>query len=182
MPSCIALLRGVNMGGHKKIAMSDLRDVVAELGLANPRTLLQSGNLVFASTKSAAALEALLEKELAKRLDLTTTVFVRTAPEWAKIVRSNPFTEEAKRDPSHLALFLLKDKPAAKAVAALRDCIVGREVFEARGREMYAFFPDGFGKTKFTTALIDRKLATVVTARNWNTVLKLAAASALKPA
>jgi uncharacterized protein (DUF1697 family) len=73
---------------------------------------------------------------------------------------------------------LLKDEPAATAVEALRGCIAGREYFEARRCELYAYFPDGFGTTKLTTALIDRKLRTAVTARNWNSVLKIAEAIA----
>ena len=164
------------MGGHKQIAMSDLRALAADLGLGDAQTLLQSGNLIFASAERAPALALLLEQGLAKRLDLKTTVLVRSAPQWNKIVAGNPFTEEARRDPSHLALMLLRDKPSAAGIAALKGCIAGREHFEARGRELYAFFPDGFARTKFSTALIDRRLSTVVTARNWNTVLKIAGA------
>lgn len=170
----IALLRGVNMGGHKKAPMSDLRALAADLDLSNARTLLQSGNMVFASRKSADALETLLERALAERLRLATAVFVRTAAEWAKIVAANPFADEAAREPSRLALMLLKDKPSAAAIAALKACITGREYFAARERQLYAFFPDGFANTKLTTAVIDRKLANTVTARNWNTVLKIA--------
>lgn len=166
------------MGGHKKVAMSDLRALADKLGFANARTLLQSGNLVFSARKAAPALEVLLEKEAAAQLGLETRVFVRSADEWRKVVAGNPFAGEARRDPSHLALMLLKH-PVSKAQAAkLRESIVGREYFEARGRELYACFPDGFANSKFTTALIDRKLETTVTARNWNTVLKLAAAVA----
>lgn len=172
----VALLRGINMGGHKKVAMSDLRKLAESLGFSGVQTLLQSGNLVFGgSSASPAALEKQLEAALVKKLGLTTSVLVRNSVEWAKLVARNPYADEAKRDPSHLALMLLKDKPAATAVVALRRAIVGREVFEADGRALYAYFPDGFGESKFTPALIDRVLATTVTARNWNTVLKIAA-------
>jgi len=177
MPTYACLLRGINMGGHKKVAMSDLAALAADLGFENPRTLLQSGNLVFsAAGRSSDVLEALVEKELAKKLDLVTRVFVRAAAEWTKIVAANPFLDEAGRDPAHLALMLLKDKPSPKAAASLKGSIVGREYFEVRGRELYAFYPDGFADSKFTTALIDRKLETTATARNWNTVLKIAKA------
>jgi uncharacterized protein (DUF1697 family) len=71
---------------------------------------------------------------------------------------------------------LMKDKPSPKAIAALKGSIVGHEYFEAHGRELYAFYPDGFADSKFTTSLIDRKLETTVTARNWNTALKIAKA------
>jgi uncharacterized protein (DUF1697 family) len=177
MPTFIALLRGINMGGHKKVAMSDLRATVEAIGFADVQTLLQSGNLLFsATTKTTAAAETQLETALAKHLNLTTRVLVRTATEWKKLVAANPFAKEAQRDPSHLALMLLKDKPSTAAVAALKKAVTGREVFEADGRALYAYYPDGFGNSKFTTALIDRTLSTTATARNWNTVLKIATA------
>src|SRR5258706_11887701 len=100
----IALLRGINVGGNKMVAMSDLRALAARLGLRDARTLLQSGNLVFRSEKQPAQLEALLEK------NLQAAVFVRTAAEWAKIVARNPFPAEAKSDPGHLIVMLLKDE------------------------------------------------------------------------
>lgn len=174
---CIALLRGINMGGNKKLAMSDLRAAAEKLGLAEVHTLLQSGNLVFSSAKKPDSLETLLETALAKQLDLSTHVLIRTAAEWKKLVAANPFIDQAARDPSHLALMLLKHKPSPASVASLKKAIVGRETFEAEGRALYAYFPDGFGTSKFTTALIDRTLATTATARNWNTVLKIAAAA-----
>lgn len=177
MPTCIALLRGINMGGNKKLAMSDLRAMAEKLGLAEVQTLLQSGNLVFSSAKKPDDLEALLETSLGKQLILSTHVLVRTAPEWKKLIAGNPYAKEAARDPGHLALMLLKHKPSAASVAMLKKAIVGREVFEAEGRALYAYFPDGFGNSKFTTALIDRTLSTTVTARNWNTVLKIATAA-----
>lgn len=184
MPTFIALLRGINMGGHKKIAMSDLREVAETLGYTNAQTLLQSGNLVFAaSSKKTAVLETQIQTALIKRLGLTTQVLVRTAAEWKNLIATNPFAKEAQRDPSHLALILLKDKPSAGSVAALKKAIAGREYFEADGRALYAFYPDGFGTSKFTTALIDRTLSTTATMRNWNTVQKIAeAASRLAPA
>ena len=175
MPHFIALFRGVNMAGHKKLAMGDLRALAEGIGFTKVQTLLQSGNLVFSVTsKSPEALEALLEHELAKRLKLATTAMVRTAAEWKAVVSGNPFPGEAKRDPSHLAAIFLKDKPAAKNLAALKASLTGPEYFETRGRELYVFFPEGFARSKFTTALIDRKLETVGTGRNWNTVMKLA--------
>jgi uncharacterized protein (DUF1697 family) len=175
MPRFVALLRGINMGGHKKLAMADLRTLSEDIGFAKVQTLLQSGNLVFsAASKSQAALETMLERELAKRLKLATTAMVRTAAEWRTVVSANPFPVEAARDPSHLAVIFLKDKPASKNLTALKASLTGPEYFEARGRELFAFFPEGFARSKFTTALIDRKLESVSTGRSWNTVMKLA--------
>src|SRR6266849_2807589 len=99
----IALLGGINVGGHNKVAMSELRDLLAALGFAGARSLLQSGNLVFESPRlTGAALERLLEVETAKRLEVSVEYLVRTADEWERIVARNPFPNEARRDPSHL--------------------------------------------------------------------------------
>jgi uncharacterized protein (DUF1697 family) len=162
----IALLRGINVGGNKMVAMSELRELAGRLGLKEARTLLQSGNLVFRSNKKPAQLETMLEKEL-EGVD----VFVRTAEEWAEIVAGNAFPDEAKRDPARLVVMLLK-KPAS--AAALRAAIVGREVARGDGRHLYLYYADGQGRSKLTNAVIERTLGTRGTARNWNTVMKLA--------
>ena len=120
------------MGGHNKVAMADLRDFATSLGFADAQTVLQSGNIVFSgAARSTLALEALFEMESARRLGLGTSFFVRTAAEWKKIVAGNPFRDEAKRDPSHLAVMFLKGKPAKKNLDVLKSCIAGREYFQA---------------------------------------------------
>ena len=113
MTSYIALLRGVNVGGNKPVAMAELRDLLTRLDCADARTLLQSGNAVFRSAeRSAAALEERLEAAALRELGLRTTFFVRDAAEWAEIIAGNPFHEEAARDPSHLLVMLFKDPSA----------------------------------------------------------------------
>jgi uncharacterized protein (DUF1697 family) len=174
----IALLRAVNVGGSGKIAMADLRAMAEDMGLAAPRTLLQSGNLVFAGKGGAAVLEAQLEAETAKRFGLKTSYLVRTAAEWDELISANPFPDEAKADPSHMVAMPLKEAPPAEAVKALRAAIKGREAVEAIGRTLYLVYPDGIGTSKLTIAVIERKLGTIGTGRNWNTVLKLAALAA----
>lgn len=176
----IALLRGVNVGGHKQVAMAELRDLCARLGFHDVRSLLQSGNLVFRTdARRGAALERLLETETEKRLGLQTTFFVRTAEQWRAVVARNPFREEARRDPSHLLVMLLKDAPAAGGVEALRAAVTGREVVRAEGREAYLVYPNGIGRSRLTGRLVEKKLGTRGTARNWNTVLKLGALAAV---
>ena len=104
MAAHIALIRGINVGGHNRIAMADLRGLLADLGFAGARSLLQSGNLVFnrEGSSSGAELEALFETQAVKHLDLRADFLVRTAREWARVVKHNPFPEAAERDPSHL--------------------------------------------------------------------------------
>jgi uncharacterized protein (DUF1697 family) len=174
MTTYIALLRAVNLGPTNKVAMADLRVLVGELGFADVKTLLQSGNVVFrGKTQKTAALEQLLEKETAKRLGLTTDYFVRTAEELETIITRNPFPDAAKNDPSHLVVSFMKDAPPAASVKALQAAIVGREQLRADGRHAYIVYPDGIGESKLTAALALRHLKTAGTGRNWNTVLKL---------
>ncbi len=176
MTTYIGLLRAVNLGAHNKISMSDLRQWLAGLGMANAQTILQSGNMVFGSdARSAASLETTLESAAAKQLGLDTPFFVRTAKEWQGIIADNPFPKEAKADPGRTVLMCLKDAPPAAAVKALQDAIKGREAVTAKGRHAYFLYPDGMGTSKLTITLIERKLGTTGTARNWNTVLKLGA-------
>jgi uncharacterized protein (DUF1697 family) len=172
----IALLRAINLGAYNKVAMGDLRDLLSSLGMEDPVSLLQSGNLVFRTTpQPTIQLERLLEKAAATRLRLETDFFVRTGKEWKAIIAGNPFPSEAKRDPGHLLVVCLKDPPGRAAIATLQDAIVGREVVRAKGREAYIVYPDGVGRSRLTAALIEKKLGTRGTARNWNTVLKLGA-------
>lgn len=175
MTTYIGLLRGVNVGGNKKLPMADLRALMEALGLKHPRTLLQSGNIVFESPHKPAALEALLAEQTEKRLGLTTRYLLRTAQEWDAIVAGNPFVEEAAREPARFIMFLLADKRSAAALKALERVIPGDERMHGAGTHIYATFPSGIADTKFTTNFIDAKLGTTCTGRNWNTVLKLAA-------
>jgi uncharacterized protein (DUF1697 family) len=172
----VALLRGINVGGHKQVAMADLRDLLGKLGFGDVQSVLQSGNLVFRGDgKTGPALERLLETAAGKRLGLETSFLVRSAAEWEEIVAKNPFPDEAKRDPARLVVLFLKDPPGGPAVRALQAAIVGREVVRVKGKHLYAVYPDGQGRSKLTLPLIEKHLGTGGTARNWNTVLRLAA-------
>jgi uncharacterized protein (DUF1697 family) len=172
----VALLRAVNVGGRRSVAMTVLRDAASSLGFSDVRTVLQSGNLVFGATgRSATAIERGLEAAIESRLGLQADCLVRTAREWAALVRDNPFRAEARTDPGHLVLMCLKAAPDAKAVRSLSATITGPERLRAAGRELYIVYPDGIGRSRLTGVLIERILGTRGTARNWNTVLKLAA-------
>jgi uncharacterized protein (DUF1697 family) len=178
MPTHVALLRGVNVVGNTMVSMSDLREVLGEMGFADVRSLLQSGNLVFRTDRrlAGASLERMLEAATAKRLGRDSpTYIVRSAAEWKALIDANPFPAAAKRDPSHLLVMFLKMPAVAANVKALRAAIRGCETIEAVGKHLYVVYPDGVGKSKFTHGLIERHLATRATGRNWNTVLKMAA-------
>lgn len=172
----VAFLRAVNLASHNRVAMADLCAMLTDLKLAKARALLASGNLVFeAGSASPTALERKLEQEAVRRLDLTTDFFVRTSKEWSAVLAANPFPKEAKQDPGHLLVYALKDAPKNAEVQALDEAISGREVARVVGRQAYIVYPDGVGRSRLTVALIERKLGTRATGRNWNTALKLGA-------
>jgi uncharacterized protein (DUF1697 family) len=175
MPPQIALLRAVNVGGIK-VSTADLKVLLVNLGFEDVRTLLNSGNVVFrGKSKAGADLEKLLEAEFAKKAGRPTEFFVRTAEEWKSIIDRNPMTDEARRDPGHLLVVVLKRAPSNQEVESLRAAIVGPEIVQADGKQAYIYYPAGVGQSKLTAKLIEKHLGSPGTGRNWNTVLKLAA-------
>jgi uncharacterized protein (DUF1697 family) len=174
--TCVALLRAVNLAGHNSIAMSALRDIVSGLGCSEVRTVLQSGNVVFrAKAPNSTHVERLLASEAKAKLGLDLDFFVRSAKDWKMVVERNPFPEEASRDPAHLVVMFLKDAPSAGSLAELRASIRGREVVGLDGRQVYIVYPNGIGRSRLTNAVIEARLRTRGTGRNWNTVLRVAA-------
>ncbi len=174
MPSYIALIRGINVGRHRQVAMAEVRELCTRAGLSDARTLLRSGNLVFRSTgRTATQLERLLEIASAKHLSLEVGFFVRSAQEWTAIIRRNPFPQQASRDPAHLVVMLLKYSPTRTEIEALEGAITGREIVRVDGRQAYIVYPDGIGRSPLTHSLFEQALRTSATGRNWNTVLKL---------
>jgi uncharacterized protein (DUF1697 family) len=174
MTAYVGLLRGVNLGDSSRLRMSDLSDILRRLGYDGVRTVLQSGNVVFRHRGSdPVQLEQTLERAVAKELGLTTDFFVRSAFEWHRIFMQNPFPREAAADPAHLVVTVLKRAPARTDWNALISAIPGRERLRSSGREAYIVYPDGIGRSKLTATLVERKLGTRCTSRNWNTVQKL---------
>lgn len=178
----IVLLRAVNVGGTGKIAMADLRATLEELGFEGARTVLQSGNVVLdAAVGDRPALEQRVQRALEASHDLRAEVIARSADEWRAVVAGNPFAEAARSDPGHLLTIVSKRAVSSEGVRALEAAIAktgGRETAGVSDGTVYIHYPDGAGRSKVTTALIERALGTPVTARNWNTVLKLASLAA----
>lgn len=171
----VAFLRAVNVGGTAMIAMAELKALAEDVGLADAKTLLQSGNLVFeAAGRSPAALEKLLERKVAERFAVETDIMVRTARALKAAMGRNPFPKEAKSDPSRLHVHFLKAPASAAAVASLRRAIKGHEAVKGTGGEIFLYYPDGAGTSKLTNAVVERHLGARGTSRNWNTVTKLA--------
>jgi uncharacterized protein (DUF1697 family) len=175
MTTYVGVLRAINLGPYNRIAMSDLRAMLEKLGFGDPKTLLQSGNIIFKSdSRSGASLEQQLEAASTRVLRVTTDYFVRSAKEWQEIVDGNPFKKEAAREPGRLLMMCLRDAPLPAQVKALQASISGGELVKTRGRHAYFVYPDGIGRSKLTIQKIEKTLGTRGTGRNWNTVLKLA--------
>lgn len=166
-----ALLKGVNVGGNRKLPMADLRDFLAGLGLTDVKTLLASGNAVFDSDeKDAAKLEARLEHEARVKLGLDTGWLVRSHAELAAIVKANPFPDAAKAHPNHLLVHFHREPLPSNLLPRAHD---GPERLAAHGRELFVDYPDDVGHSKLPQSMNKAKFPKLATARNWNTVLKL---------
>lgn len=169
-----AFLRAINVAGTGKVAMADLRQMMADIGLKNGKTVLNSGNLVFESEgKSPTELEAMLKQETEKRLGLRTEFFVRTGDEIEAIIERNPYQKEAVDDPGHLLVLFASNPTTKECEANLRSIIKGREYFQCEGNNFYFVYPDNIGESKLTIKIIEKQLGANVTGRNWNTVLKM---------
>ena len=174
MTPYVALLRGVNVGGNKMVAMAELRAMLEALGLKDVKTLLQSGNAVFrCAAKSPAKLEQQLETEIKKHFDLTCDFHVRTAAELQAAIDANPLKAQAVKDPSRFLVSFYKAPLDAAKVKAAQSAITGPELVRCDGRHLYVYFPNGQADSK-AGIVIDKTLGVRGTARNWNTVTKLA--------
>ncbi len=170
-----ALLRGVNVGG-RKLAMADLRAMLAGMGFADVATLLASGNATFsADARDAAMLETALESESAKTLGLVTDYLVRDAAEIADVMAANPFPDVAKTRPNQLVVLFHRDPFDTMMLDTLASRYDGPERLRAVGRELYIDFPDGQGRSNLVPEMAKCKFPRVATGRNWNTVGKIAA-------
>jgi uncharacterized protein (DUF1697 family) len=174
MPVYIAMLRGINVGGHKRVPMERLRALCEELGFEQVRTFIQSGNLVFKAAKSSPAdLSAKIEKKIMAEFGFAVSVMTRTPEELAQAMRNSPFAEESKVEPAKVHVVFLSGVPKAEAAKKLEALATPAEQIRHRGREVHLYYRDGMGRAKITGSVLERVLSVAATARNWNTVNKL---------
>jgi len=166
----VALLRGINVGGHRKVPMAELRALAEELGLQNPRTYVASGNLVFDSDRKAPALETLLEQAIEKRFGFAVDVLVRSAAQWAMLRDGNPMPEESEREPNKVMMTIGREAPTDAQIEALRAKAAEDERVERVGEAIWIWFGSGAGRSKLGTGLAKG----VWTTRNWRTVETIA--------
>jgi uncharacterized protein (DUF1697 family) len=173
MASYVALLRGINVGGHNRISMPDLCELVTTTGAEDVRTYVQSGNVVLRSSHKPADAGQAIEKAIKKELGLDVAVMVRTDKQLAKVVAANPFPEQS--DHKRLLVMFLAGKPSAANVKQLAEAAAGKpEEFEVLGQEVYMHYPEGYGRSKLGGVFVEKKIGVAGTARNWKSVTTLA--------
>ena len=168
-----ALLRAVNLVKRNRIAMADLRRILGELGYGGVVTHLQSGNAVFTSELPSRAVEREIADALAEHAGLTCAVMVRTGAELATVVAANPLGREPD-NPSRYFVSFLAAAPDPAAAAAFASLDLGPERAWVVGREAYLWCPQGAADARLTSSFVEKQLGVAGTARNWNTVSKLA--------
>jgi uncharacterized protein (DUF1697 family) len=179
MPTHVALLRGINVGPHNRVAMPALRTLVASLGHTEVATYIASGNVVFTAADPGAALDADLEKAIADELGVSCRVVVLTCAELTQVVADNPYPDEP--DPKRVhAIFRTGDsgEEARAYLEKLQQKLgdkLGNDEATILGRTLYLHTPDGFGRSELAKALSKPGGPAEGTARNWATVTKLAA-------
>jgi len=168
----VSLLRGVNVGGHNKIKMDALRDLYRKLGFHDPRTYVQSGNVVFGA-KDKSLKPNVLEDAIEKSFGFRPAVVLRTIAELRQTVKANPFAKRDGINPGLLLVSFLANAPGKQALAALQAIPADPEELHIAGREIFIYFPGGMGRSKFPWASMDKILKTTATGRNLRTVTTL---------
>ena len=169
----VALLRAVNVGGHNKVPMADLRQLLETSGHTDVATYLQSGNAAFTSSKSnASALAKEIETDLATQMGVDVRVLVLSKSRLEKVVEQNPMVE-LDDDPTHLHVAFFSAIPISSAVKALDGAAFAPDRFAVAGDVAYLHFPDGMGRSTLDPGKAFAKLGVWFTVRNWRTVNQL---------
>ena len=175
MKTFIALLRGINVGGHKKVPMATLRELLAKDGLTNVQTYIQSGNVVFQSSKEAIELEKIINKIILDYFGFEVSVIVKTPEELQTILDDCPFQKDKKE---HSFFIMFNKIPDAELVADAQQISYENEEIIIIRDALYFYCSIGYGKSKFNMNTFERKLKVIGTARNYNTMIKLLSLSA----
>jgi len=174
MPVLISMLRGVNVGPHNRIKMDALRALYESLKLKDPRTYVQSGNVIFRTTeKSHAQLAKKIQSAIQKSLGCCPAVILRTTDEMRKAVAASPFKQRKDLEPGKILVTFLDAQPPGGSQATLDAFKDYPEELHLKGRELYIYFPNGAGKSKLPWSSVEKFLKVTGTARNWNSVTKM---------
>lgn len=171
----IAMLRGVNVGPHKRIKMDALCAICRSIKLEEPRTYVQSGNVIFKTKESDLnALREKIQKAIERKAGFSCDVILRTPEEFRRAIAANPFAKQKDIHPSKLLVTFLAAEPAREAHATLKELSAKHpEEIHLIGQELYIYFPNGAGRTKLPWSSVEKLLKVTGTARNWNSVTKM---------
>jgi uncharacterized protein (DUF1697 family) len=176
MPVFISMLRGVNLGAHNRIKMDELRSLYESLKLEDPRTYVQSGNVIFRTEETdVAKLTKKIQGRIAKTFGFSPAVVLRTTEEMRATVRANPFAKRRDIVAGKLLVTFLAAEPPAEASESLAAFKSLPEELHLRGRELFIYFPNGAGRSKLPWSQVEKLLKVTGTARNWNSVTKMIA-------
>ena len=174
MTMCVSLFRGINVGGHQSVRMDELKDLHESLGFKDVVTYIQSGNVVFSSDDAdLAQLPKHIEDGFTQKFGFHVQVMVRTAAEFREIIENNPFQNQPAREPKWVLVLFLATRPDQTALEDLQQTYIGPEEIYLTSQELYVYYTNGIGRSKLTLSLLEKKLKTQGTARNWNTILQL---------
>lgn len=176
----VALLRGINVGKHKQLPMADLRELLGGLGYEDVATHLRSGNAVFTAAEGAAATTKAIERAIGERFGFDVDVVVRTAAEIDHVLAHDPLGDVATDGAKYLVVFL-SEKPSAADRKRIGAIDLGDEQLRIDGREVYLWCPRGLNQSQAWKVFSRTGLDATATARNWNTVEKLAELLAREP-
>ena len=176
MPIYIAMLRGINVSGHKSIKMERLRGSFEALGFRGVKTYVQSGNVIFEAGKgSAASLSQDIGKRILRDFGFPVPVLLKTPKELARIIHDNPFLKEPSLDLSKLHVTFLSEEAPKATGKSLGPLAANLERFRVGRQEIYLYCPNGYGRTKLSNNAIEKKLCVEATTRNWKSVKALLA-------
>ena len=175
MTKQIAILRGINVGGKRKILMNDLRELFNKMGLTEVRTYIQSGNVIFNSEGKVnnAKLANSMERSILGKYDFEVPVIVRTVDELNEAISNNPFYEKSDVDLERLHLTFLKVIPEDKALANIETYDHSPDRFKIKDNNVFVYCAGKYSDSKLTNKFFENKLKGSATTRNWKTVLKL---------
>ena len=175
MARYVALLRGINLGPHRRMSMQDLRALLTDLGYTDVATLLQSGNAVFTSPRRQVdKVTAEVEQAIGDRLGMPVRCVLRTAAELAAVVEANPFPQHAGEGAKLMVTFLSGPVDRSR-LAGVDPADFAPDEFGVADREIYLWLPNGMSGSRIPVDFWDKHTGLVTTTRNWNTVTKLLA-------
>ena len=176
MNTFIVLLKGINVGGHKKVPMSELRELLSKAGFKNVKTYIQSGNIILQSSeKKQINIEETIKKSILDHFGFEVSVLAKTRSDLKRIFDHSPFSEE-KKQKSYFTM--LHDTPDDELVKIASEKVYDGEEYKIIEDCIYFYCAKGYGQAKFNMSLLERKLNTFATARNYNTMVKLLSLSA----